>query len=115
MDVGIESLNLGDIKGDNIFNSKRIQEHYPLFNLINSKEKLCPNCWCQNLCECCPRSFFYDSEAKRYSLSPNSDKCKYQREYIEKILIAIVKLRQNKAKWQEYVNEINKKQKIYEY
>ncbi len=70
-----------------------IQDHYPLFNLINSKEKLCPNCWCQNLCECCPRSFFYDSEAKKYSLTPNSDKCKYQREYIEKILIAIVRLR----------------------
>ncbi|ERJ80920.1 radical SAM domain protein [Prevotella disiens JCM 6334 = ATCC 29426] len=115
MDVGIESLNLGDVKGDNIFNSKHIQDHYPLFNLINNKEKLCPNCWCQNLCECCPKSFFYDNEAKKYSLTPNTDKCKYQREYIEKILIAIVKLRKNKGKWQEYVNEINKKQNLYEY
>lgn len=108
MDVGKECLNLGSIDGENIFNSPKIQNSFPLFRLLANKRELCPDCWAKNLCECCPREFFYDEKNKCYQTSPNEVKCKFQREYIEKMLLSISHLRKDKEKWKDYVRGINK-------
>lgn len=108
MDVGKECLNLGNIGGKNIFNSCTIQKSFPLFDLLANKRELCPNCWAHNLCEGCPRELFYDEKNKCYQTTPNEDKCKSQREHIEKILLSISHLRQDKNKWYDYVQGINK-------
>lgn len=111
MDVGKECLNLGNIGGKNIFNSCTIQKSFPLFDLLANKRGLCPNCWAHNLCEGCPRELFYDEKNKCYQTTPNEDKCKSQREHIEKILLSISHLRQDKNKWNDYVQGINKMRK----
>ena len=114
MDVGKEGLNLGNIGGINIFNSDTIKKTFPLFSLLANKRDLCSNCWARNLCEGCPREFFYDEKNKCYQTTPNEDKCKSQREHIEKILLSISHLRQDKNKWHDYVQGINEmcKEKI---
>lgn len=114
MDVGKEGLNLGNIGGINIFNSDTIKKSFPLFSLLANKRDLCSNCWARNLCEGCPRDFFYDEKNKCYQTTPNEDKCKSQREHIEKILLSISHLRQDKNKWHDYVQGINEmcKEKI---
>lgn len=114
MDVGKEGLNLGNIGGINIFNSDTIKKSFPLFSLLANKRDLCSNCWARNLCEGCPREFFYDEKNKCYQTTPNEDKCKSQREHIEKILLSISHLRQDKNKWHDYVQGINEmcKEKI---
>lgn len=115
MDVGKECLNLGNIIGKNIFNSCTIQKTFPLFSLLANKRNLCPNCWAHNLCEGCPRELFYDEKDKCYQTTPNEDKCKSQKEHIEKILLSISHLRKDKKKWHDYVQGINemRKAKIY--
>ena len=85
-----------------------IQKSFPLFDLLANKRGLCPNCWAHNLCEGCPRELFYDEKNKCYQTTPNEDKCKSQREHIEKILLSISHLRQDKNKWYDYVQGINK-------
>lgn len=112
MDVGKECLNLGNIRGKNIFKSCTIQKTFPLFRLLANKRLLCPNCWARNLCEGCPRELFYDEKNKCYLTTPNEDKCKSQREHIEKILLSISHLRKDKKKWHDYVQGINKMRKV---
>lgn len=90
------------------------QKSFPLFSLLANKRDLCSNCWARNLCEGCPRELFYDEKNKCYQTTPNEDKCKSQREHIEKILLSISHLRQDKNKWHDYVQGINEmcKEKI---
>lgn len=113
MDVGTECLNLGNISGKNIFNSSDIQKDFPLFNLIHDKKLLCPECWAHNLCQGCSRSLFHNEKTKKYGIIPADDKCIYQKDYIERALIAISRLRKNKKKWQNYVENINKINRTY--
>lgn len=111
MDIGKESLNLGSLVGNNIFNSNTIQKSFPLYKILANKKELCPNCWAHNLCECCPREFFYDRKNKCYKTNPNEDKCEQQRKHIEKILLSISHLRKDKIKWENYVLGINRMRK----
>lgn len=108
MDVGMHSMNLGHISHENIFCSPDIQKQFPLHTLINKKDTLCGNCWAQNLCEACPRSVFYNSDRKEYSICHKESKCDQQRDYIDKILLLISKLRNNQPVWDRFVNELNK-------
>lgn len=107
MDVGKADLNLGHIAKRNIFNDPTFCEKIKIRNYIEDKSILCPNCWAQNLCEGCPRSFFYNEESKKYVERPNQNKCERQKRYIEKILTLIADLRADRNRWYKYIESIN--------
>lgn len=102
-DVGTECLSLGCISGENIFNSLKIQEKFPLFNFIHDKSILCSDCWAQNLCERCSRDVFFNENTNSYGINPAKEKCDSQRRYVEKILLSITELRKDPKKWQQFI------------
>lgn len=108
MDVGMHSMNLGHIAHENIFNSPNIQQQFPLYDVINKKDKLCGDCWAQNLCEACPRSVFYDADKEEYTICHKGAKCDQQRGYIDKVLLLIGKLKNNQPVWARFISELNK-------
>lgn len=104
MDVGNKSLCLGSIFNYNIFNNLDIQNSFPLYKDIYNKKFLCCKvCWAQNLCESCSRLLFYNKQTKKYDKEPNPGVCTDLKNNIERILISIARLRENKTEWQQFV------------
>lgn len=112
MNVGEENCCLGNIVSNNIFNDQdnytRVQRGLKKKFKDNPK---CNNCWAEKICGGCSRLWFYNPQKQIYNEFPNEYLCESNKEYLEDILYQIVCIRQDKKRWQGFIEKLmsNKK------
>lgn len=110
MNTGESSLELGNIVTNNIFNqSENYKNSFPLLFKIQNKEKVCGNCWAQNICGGCTRKWFYDEQSKIYTEKPNEKLCESNKRYMEELLILIASIRKNPKVWNMFLQKAKPK------
>jgi uncharacterized protein len=100
MNCGKKHLSLGNISGENFFNSReKYLLLFPYLKSILKTEKPCIDCWANPVCGGCVIRWFYNKETDEYNSLPKNSLCEITKKNIEKILLLIVHLRKDKAKW----------------
>lgn len=95
---GVNKSSLGNINGENIFNSPT------LYTSFSSKLQLkendtCKECWAQKLCGGCAVQRFYNGETEEFTVDPNAELCRLTQQYIEQMLIIIANIRTKSDLW----------------
>lgn len=108
MKVGEEQNYLGNIQSDNIFNSPDMFYEIPSDFSLKNNDK-CEHCWAMDLCGGCAVKWFYDVDDKTFKKYPNKELCDFHLNEVEKILIAIGRIRKDKLLWDALLKKIYQK------
>ena len=111
MNTGEANDYLGNISGENIFNSSIFdRDHFYLTKSLKSNES-CSACWARTLCGGCARLWFYSEEEKIFRSLPNTDACEANKQHFEEALLQITELRRSPNKWAELLASLKKQTK----
>jgi uncharacterized protein len=100
MNCGKKHLSLGNIVGDNVFNSQdKYLLPFPYLKKISKIDDPCIDCWANPVCGGCVIRWFYNDKTNEYNSLPDKSLCEANKKHIENILLLIVRLRKDKAKW----------------
>ena len=104
---GIKHLSLGNMSSENIFSSRdNFLSKFPYLKSISQTEKPCVDCWANPICGGCPIYWFYDKENEHYSSLPKSSLCESNKKQLEEMLLLIIRLKKDNAKWTELLEQI---------
>ena len=102
---GKEKCKLGNIFGDNVFNSNHYEKNFNLLMSVDKNDK-CNNCWCKNLCSPCTISRFFNEKLSVIESNPQKGYCTFIKQFIETLLPIIALLRKNTHLWNLVKNKM---------
>ena len=102
---GKEKCKLGNIFGDNVFNSNHYEKNFNHLMSVDKNDK-CNNCWCKNLCSPCTISRFFNEKLSVIESNPQKGYCTFIKQFIETLLPIIALLRKNTHLWNLVKNKM---------
>lgn len=99
---GKENNKLGNIIGENIFNTP--SSYTSFYHNYSLKDTIkCRQCWARRLCGGCTVNAFYNKSTQEFVEDPNNDRCDFMKNYLEKIIAFIVRIRKTPSLWKQLV------------
>lgn len=104
IDTGTKEICLGNICGENIFNTFANRNVYFPTNVEDNET--CRTCWANKICGGCSRTWFYQEEQKKFAKYPKAELCKQNKRHLERILWMIATIKQEPEVWKQCIEQL---------